>query len=74
MILKLFRSTVFLEKLVRYKNMKLITTLSGAKKQINKAEFASYNIINPNLIVAELKPTIIKLCKPIYAGMVRYFC
>ena len=57
----------------RYKNLKLIKTGLGAKKQINKAEFASYSIINPNLVVAELKQTTIKLCKPIYTGMVRYF-
>ena len=53
-----------------YKTLKLITTEKNAKKEINKKEFESYTTINPNLVVAELKKDVIKLCKPIYTGMV----
>ena len=53
----------------RYKSLKLINCDVKAKREINKEEFQSFTIINPNLVVAELKKTIIKLNKPIYTGM-----
>ena len=58
------------ENVRSYKSIKVATSAAQAKKYINKPHFKSFSIINSNLVVIELNPVEVRLCKPVYAGMV----
>lgn len=63
-----------LENVRSYRTIKVVKSAEQAKRYINRDEMNSFSIIASNLVVIELSPTVVKLCKPVYAGMVSFLC
>lgn len=59
-----------LENVKNYRNVKLISSREFAQKWANKSKFRSFTKIDNDLVCIDVIKERIKLCKPIYAGMV----
>ena len=59
-----------LENVRNYKKIKLVSASEFGQKYANRNTYPSYTILNENLVCLELIKEEVKLCKPVYAGMV----
>ena len=63
-----------LENVKLYHDVKLITCKEFAQKWANKSRLKSYTKISDDIVCVDLIKERIKLCKPIYTGMVCVLC
>ena len=61
-----------LENVRKYKNIKIVNTQEYAQKYANKCQYSSFEIIDKDLVCLDLIQEKVRLCKPVYAGMVSW--
>ena len=57
-----------MENVLKYKDVRFISTGSQHERYTSKPQFKRFNIINDELVCVELTRTLATLNKPIYAG------
>ena len=61
-----------LENVKKYRQVKLVSSQQFGQKWANKSKVRSFTIIDKDLVCVDMIKEEVKLCKPVYAGMVCY--